>query len=55
MARIWASLVCVSLLACAVSAHAQALPDYKTLSIDGPESAREMAVRVNGRLSERVL
>lgn len=55
MARIWANLICVSLLACAVSAHAQALPDYKTLGIDGPESAREMAVRVNGRLSERVL
>jgi len=55
MARIWASLVCVGLLACAVPAHAQALPDYKTVSIDGPESARVMAVRVNERLSERVL
>lgn len=56
MARIWANLICVGLLACAVPAHAQALlPDYKTVSIDGPESARVMAVRVNERLSERVL
>lgn len=55
MARIWASLICVALLACAIPAHAQALPDSKTVSIDGPESARVMAVRVNERLSERVL
>ncbi|MBL8883890.1 MAG: hypothetical protein JNL45_12660 [Hyphomicrobium sp.] len=55
MARIWASLICVGLLACAVPAHAQALPGSKTVSIDGPESARVMAVRVDERLSERVL
>ncbi len=55
MARIWASLICVGLLACAGPAHAQALPDSKTVSIDGPEGARVIAVRVNERLSERVL
>ncbi|HMN38873.1 MAG TPA: hypothetical protein PKD49_14330 [Hyphomicrobium sp.] len=55
MARIWASFIYACIFACAAQANAQSLPEYKTVSIDGPDGARIVAVRLNERISEQAL
>lgn len=55
MARIWASLIAFFCLANTAIAETQPPSSYKTVSIDGPEDSRNIAVRVNERISERAL